>query len=221
MEFIDLHTHTFFSDGVLSPSELVYRYKVRGCQAVALTDHVDYSNMEFVINSTCKAVPKLSKYYEIDVIVGVELTYIPPQDIQNMVNLAREMGAEIIIVHGETSVEQVPPGTNMAGINAKCDILAHPGYLTDEAAQAAKENGVSIELTTRNGHRNTNKEVFTVAQRNSCNIILNTDFHEPDDIMDEMKVGRVLNHCEIDYAYFEIFKSNTLELVEKIKRKRE
>lgn len=217
MKFIDLHTHTFFSDGVLSPSELVYRYKVRGCEAIALTDHVDYSNMEFIINSMHRAAPKLRKYYGIEVIVGVELTYIPPCDIENMVNMAREMGSELIIVHGETSVEEVPPGTNLAGVKAKCDILAHPGHLTDEVAETARENGVCIELTTRKGHSNTNKEVYTVAKRNNCSIVLNTDSHDPDDLLDENKVLEVLNHCGLDESCYEIFRNNSLELVKKIR----
>ena len=36
---IDLHTHSFFSDGVLSPSELIRRAVVKGYKAIAITDH--------------------------------------------------------------------------------------------------------------------------------------------------------------------------------------
>ncbi len=46
---IDLHTHTVFSDGELIPSELVRRAEVIGCRAIALTDHVDSSNIDFVV----------------------------------------------------------------------------------------------------------------------------------------------------------------------------
>ena len=39
MKFIDLHTHSTFSDGTLTPTELVvYAYK-KGLSAIALTDH--------------------------------------------------------------------------------------------------------------------------------------------------------------------------------------
>jgi histidinol phosphatase-like PHP family hydrolase len=220
MKLIDLHMHTFFSDGVLSPSELVYRYKLMGAEAVALTDHVDYTNMEYILKSMHKAVPKFKEYYGIDVIVGAELTYIPPADIGNMVSAAREMGAEIVVVHGETMAENVPAGTNLAAARAKCDILAHPGHLTDEVAQIAKQNNVCIELTTRNGHGNTNKEVFTVANRNKCSIILDTDAHGPDDLLDEWKIRKVLNQCDIDYSYYDIFRGNSFELVERLNRKR-
>ena len=36
---IDLHTHTFFSDGVLIPSELFQRARAKGYHTIAVTDH--------------------------------------------------------------------------------------------------------------------------------------------------------------------------------------
>jgi len=36
----DFHTHTFHSDGVLSPIELIRRAFVKGYSAIAITDHV-------------------------------------------------------------------------------------------------------------------------------------------------------------------------------------
>jgi 3',5'-nucleoside bisphosphate phosphatase len=36
---VDLHTHSHFSDGVLSPAELVERARTRGVRLLALTDH--------------------------------------------------------------------------------------------------------------------------------------------------------------------------------------
>ena len=36
---IDLHTHSYYSDGTFSPEALVVEAKKRGLQAIALTDH--------------------------------------------------------------------------------------------------------------------------------------------------------------------------------------
>ena len=36
---IDLHNHSYYSDGVLSPSEVVRLAKNEGCDVIALTDH--------------------------------------------------------------------------------------------------------------------------------------------------------------------------------------
>ena len=39
MRKIDLHTHSFFSDGSMSPTELLFHAKEVGLSALALTDH--------------------------------------------------------------------------------------------------------------------------------------------------------------------------------------
>jgi len=36
---VDLHTHTIFSDGLLTPEELVARAVAKGLVALAITDH--------------------------------------------------------------------------------------------------------------------------------------------------------------------------------------
>jgi len=75
------------------------------------------------------------------VLPGVEITHIPPALIKNAVSLARRCGASIVIVHGETLVEPVEKGTNLAALNEDIDILAHPGLITEEDALLAKKNG--------------------------------------------------------------------------------
>jgi predicted metal-dependent phosphoesterase TrpH len=46
MELCDLHTHSLFSDGALSPEELVLLAKESGLSAVALTDHNTLDGLE-------------------------------------------------------------------------------------------------------------------------------------------------------------------------------
>ncbi|MEJ2066471.1 MAG: PHP domain-containing protein, partial [Deltaproteobacteria bacterium] len=46
---IDLHTHSLFSDGQLAPAELTRRFEVAGYRALAITDHGDRSNIDFII----------------------------------------------------------------------------------------------------------------------------------------------------------------------------
>lgn len=38
-QLADLHTHTIFSDGILSPTELFTKAKEVGLSAIAITDH--------------------------------------------------------------------------------------------------------------------------------------------------------------------------------------
>ena len=58
---IDLHTHTLFSDGILLPSELVRRAYSAGYKALAITDHVDSSNIDFVMPRIAEAVKDVAE----------------------------------------------------------------------------------------------------------------------------------------------------------------
>jgi len=180
---IDLHTHTIFSDGELIPSELVRRAEVKGYTAIGLTDHVDFSNIEQVLGSVFKA-KYLEEVLDIRVLAGVEITHVPPPKIAPLATLARRLGAEIVVVHGETPVEPVRPGTNRAAIEAGVDILAHPGFITPEEAELAKEMGVCLEITSRSGHNITNGHVVRMAKASGARMVVDTDTHRPDDLID-------------------------------------
>ena len=180
---IDLHTHTIFSDGELIPSELVRRAIDKGYRAIAMTDHADLSNIDFIVPRILKVCKQLRRTCPIQVIPGIEITHVPPQHIAELAGIGRGLGAEIIVVHGETIVEPVMSGTNLAAVLADIDILAHPGLVTDEVAALARENGVLFEITARKGHSLTNGHVAKCAQRNRVSLVLNTDAHAPGDLV--------------------------------------
>lgn len=179
---IDLHTHSTFSDGELIPSELVRRAVVKGYKAIAITDHVDFTNIEHVL-SCVKNVKSLEEDYDIRVFTGVEITHVPPGKMPSLVEKARHLGADIIVVHGETTVEPVPDGTNHMAISLDIDILAHPGLITLEDAQKAKDNGICLEITSRNGHNRTNGHVARMAKEAGAALTVNTDSHAPGDLI--------------------------------------
>ena len=108
---IDLHTHSIFSDGELLPSELVRRAAVLGYRAIAITDHGDFTNFELIIPRLKKAVASLRRH-GIEVLAGIELTHLPPELMAEAIAEVRRLGAQIVVCHGETLVEPVPPGTN-------------------------------------------------------------------------------------------------------------
>ncbi len=179
---IDLHTHSTFSDGELIPSELVRRAFVMGYKAIAITDHVDSTNIEHVLSCVKKA-KSLEEDYDMRVFAGVELTHVPPGKMHSLVEMARNLGAEIIVVHGETTVEPVPEGTNHTAVSLDIDILAHPGLITVEDAEMAKENGICLEITSRNGHNRTNGHVVRMAKETGADLTVDTDTHAPDDLI--------------------------------------
>jgi putative hydrolase len=180
---IDLHTHSLFSDGVLVPSELVRRAVMKGYEVIAITDHADASNLDFTIPRVAAACKELNRRWKITALPGIELTHIPPETFAELTERARSLGAVIVVAHGETLVEPVHPGTNRAAIEARVDILAHPGMITKEEAELAVKNGVHLEITARKGHSLSNGHVAKIAGETGAKLVIDTDTHEPGDMI--------------------------------------
>ena len=214
---IDLHSHTLFSDGVLLPSELIYRAKVKGYEAIALTDHGDISTIDFIIPRLIKVARETSRHYGIKVLPGIELTYVPVKLIKSMVRKARNLGAKIVLIHGQSPVEPVPQGTNRAGILAGADIIAHPGNITAEDVKLARDKNVFLEITTRNGHNKTNAHVAKLAKKHGASLVLNTDTHNPEDLLTRDKINKVLKMSGLKEKDFEIMQNNARKLTNKLK----
>jgi putative hydrolase len=183
---IDLHTHTFFSDGELLPSELVRRALERGYAAIGITDHGDASNLEETLRRINEFLRIERPDFPIVVIPGVELTHLAPNRIGPLARRAKQLGAGLVVVHGETIVEPVAPGTNRAAVECpEVDILAHPGLITLEEARLAAQNGVCLEITSRRGHSLTNGHVAKIALEAGARLVVDTDSHSPDDLIDQ------------------------------------
>ncbi len=189
---IDLHTHSLFSDGVLVPSELVRRAVIKGYEVIAITDHADASNLDFIIPRVTAACRELGKRWKIRALPGIELTHIPPDTFGELTRKARSLGAAIVVAHGETIVEPVHPGTNRAAINAGIDILAHPGLITKAEAALAAKKGVFLEITTRKGHSLSNGHVAKMAEAAGARLVIDTDTHEPGDLVSDEEARNVL-----------------------------
>ena len=200
----DLHTHSIFSDGELIPAELVRTAKVTGHKVIAITDHVDMTNVEFVVKNVVKAAELTDD--EITVIPGVEVTHVPPSKMDKVIADAKRFGAQWIVVHGETIAEPVPQGTNrQAAMNPDVNVLAHPGLITEDEMQAAKDNGVLIEITGRRGHSLTNGHVACLARKIGATMVVNSDTHAAEDLMTEeaaykVALGAGLSKAEADIA---------------------
>jgi len=205
---IDLHAHTFFSDGVLVASELVRRAEAKGLTALGLTDHGDLSNIDFIVPRIVAVADKLNEVMGLEVVPGIELTHVPPAHIAEGAALARSLGARVVIVHGETVVEPVAPGTNRAAIEAKVDILAHPGLITDEEAALAAANGVLLEITARGGHSLTNGHVGKAALKAGASMVIDTDTHAPGDLIDEAFARKVIAGAGLPESAFETMQAN-------------
>ncbi|MBQ2485601.1 MAG: histidinol phosphate phosphatase domain-containing protein, partial [Candidatus Methanomethylophilus sp.] len=106
----------------------------------------------------------------------------------------------------ETVTEPVAPGTNRASVeNPDIDVLAHPGFITLEEAQLAKDNGVALEITGRAGHNITNGHVYHMAHEVGAMMVVDSDTHQPENLMDDaaakvVALGAGLTEKEADKA---------------------
>ena len=213
---IDLHTHSLFSDGELIPPELVRRAKVAGYKAIAITDHGDHANIDFIIPRMVKVSEILSQAFDITVIPGIELTHVPPRHIAELAKEARKLGARLVLVHGETIVEPVPPGTNSAALHADIDILAHPGLITEEEGRLAADKKIFLEISARNGHSLTNGHVAKMARLCGAALVLNTDSHAPGNLISREKAGQVARGAGLTEAEIAAMFQNSQCLVDQI-----
>lgn len=189
----NFHSHSTLSDGVFTPMELMRRFDAGGYATLAITDHVAAACLESVIAESAKDAELANAYFDVDVLVGVEITHAPPEAIARLARRAREAGAHIVLVHGETPVEPTPEGTNLAAAGCPdVDILAHPGLIAPEVADLARQNGVLLEITARHGHSLTNGHVARVAAETGADLLFGTDAHGPDGIVGKELRQRIL-----------------------------
>lgn len=189
----DLHTHTYFSDGVLGPAELAQRCLVQGYRGLVITDHCDHASLEPTLGRLVEFCRTASGHYgEMSILPGCELTHVPPDQIAELTVRARELGAQAVLVHGETIVEPVRRGTNHAAISAGVDVLAHPGLIAAEDVALAAEQGVLLELSGRKGHCLTNGRVARLAIEHGAALSFGSDGHAPGDYPNRAMACRIL-----------------------------
>lgn len=211
---IDLHVHSIFSDGELIPSEVVSRAAACGYTHLSITDHVDPSNIDSVVERMVEVCGRLRGIVPLAVYPGVEITHVPPSIVRPLVERARAGGAVVVVVHGETIVEPVPAGTNRAAIDAGADILAHPGLITEEEARLAAEKGVLLEITARRGHCLTNGHVAASAAKTGARLVYNTDSHAPGDFTAWDAALRIIRGAGLTEAQARAMQENALALLE-------
>lgn len=209
---IDCNVHTSVSDGRLTPSEAATRARASGCRAVIFTDHADAATLERVIAELSRAA-RDSLFEDVDVFVGVELTFVPPPLLADNVVRARKLGAQFIAVHGETLLDPVPRGANLAAIESGADMLAHPGLLSHEEAALAAERGVHLELSLRAGHSLANGLVAALTRQHGAKLLVNSGAHDAGDFLPaELRRAAALG-AGLTQEEYEQTRANARELV--------
>ncbi len=210
---IDLHTHTILSDGELDPAEQIRCAEVRGYRYLGLTDHASLATIEMIVPVLLAAARRENELDRVEVVAGVELTHVRPEHIEEAANRSRELGAQLVIVHGETIGEPVMEGTNRAAIRAKADILAHPGLLTLEDAQAAARNNVLLEVSGKAGHSLTNGHVVRMAREAGAQLIFGSDAHSFTQMVERSQADRICRGAGLDPEEIEVMFTHAEQLV--------
>jgi histidinol phosphatase-like PHP family hydrolase len=182
---------------------------------LAITDHGDQSNIDLIIPRIAAFCEEINRQGGIRVVPGIELTHILPESIPALVSRSRGLGARLVVVHGETIVEPVAPGTNRMAIEASVDILAHPGLITEEEVELARERSVYLELTSRKGHSLTNGHVARLARTRGASMVLNSDAHAPGDIWATARLREVVVGAGLIEADYQAMLRHAEEIVER------
>jgi histidinol phosphatase-like PHP family hydrolase len=220
MPLANFHAHSTLSDGALSPMELLHTAVAAGYRAIAVTDHAGIAEFDWLAGILVPSCRLAEEQWGIRAISGVELTHLPPASIPEAARRAKEAGLELVVVHGETPVERVPPGTNRAAVSSPhVDILGHPGLLTAVEAQMAAERGIFLELTSRRGHSLANGLVAQRATAAGASLLLDSDAHDPGDLWNESFARTVLLGAGVpETALEEILVTNPQSLLQRLRQ---
>lgn len=213
---IDLHTHTIESDGALIPAEHIRRAEVRGYRVLGLADHGDLSVVRRILPILLEAARRENELGRIRVLAGIELTHVRPSHMAEAVKLSRELGAQFVIVHGETLAEPVEPGTNRAAIEAGADILAHPGLISQADALLAAQRGVLLEISGKRGHCLSNGHVARIAQSVGAGLIFGSDAHDGEQMPTRTAAEAICLGAGLDSATVAAMFDNALRLASRL-----
>jgi len=214
----DFHTHTSLSDGVLPPMDLIRYALVNGYKAIALTDHAGNGSLDRIIQETADTCALARSHWNILAIPGIELTHVPAKAIAEIAKKAKQLGACIVVVHGETITEPVEKGTNLAALQSPhVDILAHPGLLSLEEAKLAAANGIFLEISARKGHCLTNGYIAHLAQQVGAKLLLSSDAHDKQDLLTAPFADSIMRGTGLDAIICrQVLATNPQELLKRL-----
>ncbi|SFR37654.1 DNA polymerase/3'-5' exonuclease PolX [Halogeometricum limi] len=195
----DLHTHTDWSDGRYSLSEMVAAAEKRGYDYYAVTDHATGPGMvggvgldDDELREQMGAVADVAGETDLELLHGVEANV----DAEGGISVGDDVLSDLDIVvaspHAalgqdrETATERLVNAVEHPSV----DVLGHPtGRLINErpgleldverVARAAAENGVALEINADPARLDLRGELVRVALEAGATIVTNTDAHAP------------------------------------------
>jgi putative hydrolase len=215
----DFHAHSYLTDGSTSPTDMWIDAQALDHRALALTDHLALEDPAPLLDRLHQEAEAWDGS-DFRPIIGVELTKVPPRRIAETARRCRKLGAEIVIVHGETIVENVPAGTNHAAIESgEVDVLAHPGLLDPRDAALAHDQNVALEISARRGHSLANGLVARLALEAGAALVVDSDAHSPEQLVPLAQARRIAQGAGVPESELDrvLFRTPT-EIIQRLQR---
>lgn len=181
----DLHVHTFFSDGNVSPSMRVTEGWRDGLDAIAITDHIEYRPTEW----------QMKQFLSSEITENATNPEEVPCDLNFSVSIARGSAANLgmVLIPG---IEITRDPNNIGHFNALFtkdnNLIPNPDPLT--AIRNAKKQG-AIVMSNHPGWRNPNNDFTPIAKAaleeglvDGVEVFNDTEFY-PDVIESAGKLG--------------------------------
>ena len=177
----------------MSPEEAARAAFLYGYHAIAI-------NQEFLpptrqnLDALRSTAHECSLYSGVEVFAAVKLAHVAPALLPDMTQKARDAGAQLVLVCGETIAPgSIPPakGANLAAINAGADILATPGLITREEAELAAEKKVALEISLHPGHGLANGHIAAMARITGASLVFGSGACRPHDLLHKDQIQKL------------------------------
>ena len=151
----DLHTHTSFSDGMLTPDELLYKAHKAGIKAISITDH-DTIDGNYIAK-------ELAPKYDIEFIEGIELSCFDSQNEYHILGYCIDIDNEDLHKHlaafKQSRIERAEIMTqrlNKMGININFNDVIN------KAGEAPITRPHIAQVIVESGYVSTTKDAFNL-----------------------------------------------------------
>ena len=151
----DLHLHTTFSDGMLTPEKLFIKAKKLGIKAISITDHDTVEG-----NYGAK---ELSAKYGVDFITGIELSCFDSQNEYHILGYCIDIDNEDLHTHlAAFKLSRIERAEVMTKMLHKMGVNINFNDIIDKAGEAPITRPHIAQVIVESGYVSTTKDAFNL-----------------------------------------------------------
>lgn len=151
----DLHTHTTFSDGLLSPEELFIKAQALGIKAISITDH-DTVDGNY-------GARELATKYKLDYIEGIELSCFDSQNEYHILGYGIDIDNKDLHTHlAEFKQSRIERAEIMTKMLNNMGININFTDVVDKAGEAPITRPHIAQVIVESGYVSTTKDAFNL-----------------------------------------------------------